>query len=295
MKIRVLQRLAILLLGLLILIPGGCSDDKPDSKLYREPPAMIIDTAREYTAVIETDQGDLTLELFAADVPVTVNNFVFLAREGFYDNTTFHRIIADFMAQGGDPTGTGMGGPGYKFADEFTNHSHVEGALSMANSGPGTNGSAGNGRSGGAGGRAHCDRRRCGGLGGGGGDGGASQERSDGGLLYLSVRRSLDGDGGEVVARGLAGSPGEPAAPGQAPRGGQGGGGGGGSAGGHGGCLIISATKTRIGALPAISVSGGSPGKGGPGGPGWRGRGKDGEPGQAGRGGFHRIERYRRP
>lgn len=141
MKIKVLQRLGILLPGLLLLVPGGCSNDKPESKLYREPPAMTIDTAKVYTAVIETDQGDLTLELFAADVPVTVNNFVFLAREGFYDNTTFHRIIPDFMAQGGDPTGTGMGGPGYKFADEFTNHGHVAGALSMANSGPGTNGS----------------------------------------------------------------------------------------------------------------------------------------------------------
>ena len=83
----------------------------------------------------------MVLELFASDVPVTVNNFVFLAREGFYDGTTFHRVIPDFMAQGGDPTGTGTGGPGYKFADEFTKHTHTTGALSMANSGPDTNGS----------------------------------------------------------------------------------------------------------------------------------------------------------
>ncbi len=102
---------------------------------------MTIDTDKEYTATIETAKGNLVLELFAADVPVTVNNFVFLARDGYYDNTTFHRVIPDFMAQGGDPTGTGSGGPGYKFADEFTRHTHVTGALSMANAGPNTNGS----------------------------------------------------------------------------------------------------------------------------------------------------------
>ena len=108
---------------------------------YSEPPTMIIDSGRQYTATIETEKGIIILELFASDVPVTVNNFVFLAREGFYDNTTFHRVIPNFMAQGGDPTGTGTGGPGYKFADEFTNHTHCAGALSMANSGPNTNGS----------------------------------------------------------------------------------------------------------------------------------------------------------
>jgi peptidyl-prolyl cis-trans isomerase B (cyclophilin B) len=108
---------------------------------YSEPPAMKIDAAKQYTATIKTEKGDLKLELFAADVPVTVNNFVFLAREGFYDNITFHRVIPGFMAQGGDPTGTGSGGPGYRFADEFTSHTHVTGALSMANAGPGTNGS----------------------------------------------------------------------------------------------------------------------------------------------------------
>jgi peptidyl-prolyl cis-trans isomerase B (cyclophilin B) len=102
---------------------------------------MTIDTSKQYTATIETGKGNLVLELFASDVPVTVNNFVFLAREGFYDGTTFHRVIPDFMAQGGDPVGTGTGGPGYKFADEFTEHAHSAGALSMANSGPNTNGS----------------------------------------------------------------------------------------------------------------------------------------------------------
>jgi peptidyl-prolyl cis-trans isomerase B (cyclophilin B) len=102
---------------------------------------MIIDTSKQYTAVIETNKGKLVLELFAKDVPRTVNNFVFLAREGFYDGVTFHRVIPDFMAQGGDPTGTGSGDPGYKFADEFTSHKHVTGAVSMANAGPNTNGS----------------------------------------------------------------------------------------------------------------------------------------------------------
>lgn len=108
---------------------------------YSSPPPMIIDTEKQYTATIDTAKGSLILELFAADVPNTVNNFVFLAREGYYDNTTFHRVISDFMAQGGDPTGTGRGGPGYKFADEFTKHKHGTGALSMANAGPNTNGS----------------------------------------------------------------------------------------------------------------------------------------------------------
>jgi len=101
---------------------------------------MVIDTSKEYIATIKTEKGNIVLELFASDVPITVNNFVFLAREGFYDGSTFHRVIPGFMAQGGDPTGTGRGGPGYTFADEFTEHTHVAGALSMANAGPNTNG-----------------------------------------------------------------------------------------------------------------------------------------------------------
>ena len=105
------------------------------------PPEMIIDTGKKYTAFMETEKGTLVLELFAEDVPVTVNNFVFLSREGFYDGTTFHRVIPGFMAQGGDPTGTGRGGPGYRFEDEFTEHKHDAGALSMANAGSNTNGS----------------------------------------------------------------------------------------------------------------------------------------------------------
>ena len=108
---------------------------------YSAPPPMELDTSKQYFATIETEKGKIVLELFASDVPVTVNNFVFLAREGFYDGTTFHRVIPGFMAQGGDPTGTGRGGPGYSFADEFTEHVHNDGALSMANAGPNTNGS----------------------------------------------------------------------------------------------------------------------------------------------------------
>ena len=108
---------------------------------YFDLPPMKIDKSKQYTATIETEKGKLVLELYAGDVPLTVNNFVFLAREGFYDNTTFHRVIAGFMAQGGDPTGTGTGGPGYSFADEITKHTHLTGALSMANAGPNTNGS----------------------------------------------------------------------------------------------------------------------------------------------------------
>ena len=104
---------------------------------------MTIDPEKSYRATIVTEKGDIVLELYAGRVPNTVNNFVFLAREGFYDNTTFHRVLPGFMAQGGDPTGTGMGGPGYTVPDEFDptlRHDGV-GMLSMANSGPNTNGS----------------------------------------------------------------------------------------------------------------------------------------------------------
>ena len=106
---------------------------------WDSPPAMTIDTSKKYTAIIEMEKGELVLELFANDVPITVNNFVFLAREGFYDGSTFHRVIPGFMVQGGDPTGTGMGNAGYRFEDEFTHHQHEAGVLSMANSGPNTN------------------------------------------------------------------------------------------------------------------------------------------------------------
>jgi cyclophilin family peptidyl-prolyl cis-trans isomerase len=104
---------------------------------------MGIDPQKSYTATIQTAGGDIVLQLFADKAPNTVNNFVFLAREGFYDGVIFHRVIENFMVQGGDPTGTGLGGPGYSFADEF--HPELRhdgpGVLSMANAGPNTNGS----------------------------------------------------------------------------------------------------------------------------------------------------------
>ena len=146
MKLRGLTHIAGIILVLVTLSSISCGGapapaPTPKPKTYSEPPPMVIDTSKQYTAIIEIEKGNLVLELFARDVPITVNNFVFLASEGFYDGTTFHRVIAGFMAQGGDPTGTGMGGPGYKFDDEFTEHTHVAGALSMANSGANTNGS----------------------------------------------------------------------------------------------------------------------------------------------------------
>jgi peptidyl-prolyl cis-trans isomerase B (cyclophilin B) len=113
------------------------------SKQYAAPPPMSIDAAKKYSAVLETSRGSITVDLFAKDAPKTVNNFVFLAREGFYDGTVFHRVLADFMIQGGDPTGSGRGGPGYQFEDETKGNpnKHKVGSLSMANAGPNSNGS----------------------------------------------------------------------------------------------------------------------------------------------------------
>lgn len=104
---------------------------------------MQIDTNKIYLATLETDAGTIELELYPEHAPKTVNNFVFLAGEGFYDGTTFHRVISDFMIQGGDPTGTGRGGPGYRFEDETRGNplTHETGVISMANAGPNTNGS----------------------------------------------------------------------------------------------------------------------------------------------------------
>jgi peptidyl-prolyl cis-trans isomerase B (cyclophilin B) len=113
-------------------------------KQYSSYPEMVIDPKKSYTAIIKTSRGDIHLDLFAADTPKTVNNFVFLARDKFYDGLTFHRVINNFMAQGGDPNGDGRGGPGYRFEDETRGNSrqkHVAGSLSMANAGPNTNGS----------------------------------------------------------------------------------------------------------------------------------------------------------
>jgi peptidyl-prolyl cis-trans isomerase B (cyclophilin B) len=113
------------------------------SKQYSAPPPMTLDTTKKYTATFETSRGNVVVDLFAKEAPKTVNNFVFLAKDGFYDGTVFHRVIPDFMVQGGDPTGTGRGGPGYKFEDETKGspHKHKRGTLSMANAGPNTNGS----------------------------------------------------------------------------------------------------------------------------------------------------------
>jgi peptidyl-prolyl cis-trans isomerase B (cyclophilin B) len=113
------------------------------AKQYSSPPEMKIDPKKKYSAKLDTSRGTIVCDLFAQDAPKTVNNFVFLARDGFYDGTTFHRVINDFMVQGGDPTGSGRGGPGYRFEDELKNNPnrHKVGSLSMANAGPNTNGS----------------------------------------------------------------------------------------------------------------------------------------------------------
>lgn len=108
---------------------------------YSSPPEMAIDQGKSYTATIETTAGTMVAELFPAEAPKTVNNFVFLAREGFYTDVIFHRVINGFVIQGGDPTGTGTGGPGYQFEDEPVQRDYKRGTLAMANAGPNTNGS----------------------------------------------------------------------------------------------------------------------------------------------------------
>ena len=111
------------------------------AKQYSAPPAMQINTNKKYHAVITTNKGDINLELNPAEAPQTVNNFVTLARDGFYDGVTFHRVVPGFVIQGGDPTGTGRGGPGYRFNDEPVRRPYKAGTLAMANAGPNTNGS----------------------------------------------------------------------------------------------------------------------------------------------------------
>ncbi len=109
---------------------------------WTSPPAMQIDVNKNYKAIFDTSLGKFEIQLFPKETPLTVNNFVFLARQGYYDGVTFHRIVKDFVIQGGDPTGTGGGGPGYKFADELPpKHSYDTGIVAMANAGPNTNGS----------------------------------------------------------------------------------------------------------------------------------------------------------
>ena len=112
------------------------------AKSWGEPPALTIDTSKTYTATLDTNHGEIEIELDAGGSPLTVNNFVFLAREGFYDDVIFHRCIPGFVIQGGDPTGTGTGGPGYRFRDEIDGSGeYSRGTVAMANAGPNTNGS----------------------------------------------------------------------------------------------------------------------------------------------------------
>jgi peptidylprolyl isomerase len=121
--------------------PGG----KPVAgKQWSQPPEMAIDPNKNYVATIKTNMGDVKVQLLPKDAPTAVNNFVFLAKQGFYDGVKFHRVIKGFMVQTGDPTGTGMGGPGYRFKDELENApkgGYKKGTLAMANAGPNTNGS----------------------------------------------------------------------------------------------------------------------------------------------------------
>lgn len=119
---------------------GGLKKE-PDKKKYDKYPDMVIDQSKKYTAVLKTSKGDITVELDAKNTPKTVNNFVFLSQKGFYDGLTFHRIVKDFMIQGGDPNGDGTGDAGYKFDDEPVVKDYLPGTLAMANSGKNTNGS----------------------------------------------------------------------------------------------------------------------------------------------------------
>jgi cyclophilin family peptidyl-prolyl cis-trans isomerase len=108
---------------------------------WSSPPEMQLENGKSYSAVLHTNKGDVTVDLFEGDAPNTVNNFVFLAQQGYFTNVPFHRVIKGFMIQGGDPTGTGRGGPGYRFNDEKVTRDYLRGTLAMANAGPNTNGS----------------------------------------------------------------------------------------------------------------------------------------------------------
>lgn len=132
----------VLCISSMLLISCGGSRPATSTLQWSSPPQMTIDTSKTYTAKVDTNQGMFTIELYAKDAPITVNNFVFLAKQKFYNGVIFHRIIKSFMIQTGDPTGTGAGGPGYKFADELNgSHKYDLGTVAMANSGPNTNGS----------------------------------------------------------------------------------------------------------------------------------------------------------
>ncbi len=127
--------------GATIAPTQGATEEAQVRKQYSSAPAMQIDPNKQYIATIETNKGTITAELYAKDAPKTVNNFVTLARDGYYEGVIFHRIIPGFVIQGGDPTGTGAGGPGYQFEDEPVTRPYETGSLAMANAGPNTNGS----------------------------------------------------------------------------------------------------------------------------------------------------------
>jgi cyclophilin family peptidyl-prolyl cis-trans isomerase len=124
-----------------VTAPATSTSQGGSNMQWSSPPPMTIDQNKQYTATIKTNYGDIEVQLFPKDAPVTVNNFVFLSRQGFYNGVKFHRVVKGFVIQGGDPTGTGAGGPGYKFADEKVTKDYVVGTLAMANAGPNTNGS----------------------------------------------------------------------------------------------------------------------------------------------------------
>jgi cyclophilin family peptidyl-prolyl cis-trans isomerase len=131
--------LVLMLVALLAIVLAGCSGT---AKKWKTPPAMQIDTSKTYFATVDTTMGTFKIQLLASESPKTVNNFVFLSQQGFYNGVIFHRVIRSFMVQTGDPKGTGTGGPGYSFPDELPpKHSYDVGIVAMANSGPNTNGS----------------------------------------------------------------------------------------------------------------------------------------------------------
>lgn len=138
----------VLLFGLAVLVLAGCGGSAEGSgvstqqpKRWSQPPAMELTPGTRYQATLQTSKGDIVIDLLSDEAPMTVNNFVFLARQGFYNSVPFHRVIKGFMIQTGDPTGTGSGGPGYTFPDEAIKRDYTPGTVAMANAGPNTNGS----------------------------------------------------------------------------------------------------------------------------------------------------------
>jgi cyclophilin family peptidyl-prolyl cis-trans isomerase len=133
--------LALFVITIMTFSACNSSTERGEPMQWSSPPPMSIDQSKEYQATIKANFGDFVVQLFPEDAPLAVNNFVFLARQGFYNGVKFHRIIKGFVIQGGDPTGTGSGGPGYTFADEAVTRDYVAGTLAMANAGANTNGS----------------------------------------------------------------------------------------------------------------------------------------------------------